>query len=60
MQRLGPCSRHGMDPQKQHVGGLRIGEHAVRNPAIGVDVSAGERQQHRDNERFLAMQILVS
>jgi hypothetical protein len=49
-----------MDPHKQHVRGLRIGKYAVSDPAIGIDVSAGERQQRRDNEGFLAMQILVS
>ena len=58
MQGLGPCSLHGMDPQEQHVGGLRIGEYTVGDPAIGIDVSAGERQQRRDGERFLAVEIL--
>jgi hypothetical protein len=32
----------------------------VSDPAIGVDISAGERQQRRDGEGFLAVEIQVS
>jgi hypothetical protein len=42
-----------MDPQEQHVGRLRIGEYLVSDPAIGVEVSAGERQQRCDGQAFL-------
>ena len=54
-----PLYLHCVDPQKQRVRGLRIGEYAVSDPAIGVDISAGERQQRRDGEGFLAVEIQV-
>ena len=43
-----------MHPQKHEVRRLRIGENAVRDPGIGVEIAAGKTKQQRDRQGLLA------
>jgi hypothetical protein len=54
MQRLGPFSPGHIDPQKHQIGGLRIGKCPMNDPGVGIEISAGQRQQASDQERLLA------
>ena len=60
MERHRPFSARSVNPQEHQIGSLRIGEDAVDDPAIGVEISAGECQKRRNGQTFLVLDIQVS
>ena len=54
MERLAPFSTGQIDPQKHQIGSLRIGKSPMNDPGVGIEISAGQRQQAGDQQRLLA------
>ncbi len=54
MERLVPFSPRQIHPEKHQIGSLRIGKSPMNDPGVGIEISAGQRQQADDQQRLLA------
>jgi hypothetical protein len=47
-----PIAVDHIGPEKDQIGGLRIGEDAMDDPGVGLEISPGQRQQAGDQQRL--------
>ena len=54
MNRSLPLANRAVNPEQHQIGRLGVGHHAVDDPGVGVEITAGKGEQQRDLHRFVA------